>query len=101
MRVPIPPNFDDNGGLMGGLVKKRNAVEAGVFLALLFLLYKIFFKFNIFILSIVIIIAVLGAAMLLIGLGDQSFCTVLFNRLKYRKSKTVVTLMKPSDDDHY
>ena len=101
MRVPIYPNFDDNGGLFGGLIKKRNAVEAGAFLVFLFLVYKIFFRFSILALSIFIIIAVLGAATLLVGLGDQSFCSVLMNKIKYRKEKTVVTLMKPSDEEHY
>ena len=41
MRAYIPPNFDDDGGFFWGLVKKRNAVEAGVYLGILYILFKI------------------------------------------------------------
>lgn len=101
MRVPIPPNYNDDGNILGGILKKRNAVEAGVYLALIFLLYKLFFSGNIFVLSLFILLALFGAFIFAIGLGDQSVCTFLGLKIRYKFVKDKVTLMKPSDDNHY
>lgn len=102
MKVYIPQNFDDNGGVFGGLVKKRNAVEAGVFAGILFILARIIYAFfpSLMLMAVLIILGILGVAFLLCGFGDQSLMTIVADQIRYNKTKGVITLMRPSNEDH-
>ena len=73
MRAYIPPNFDDDGGFFWGLVKKRNAVEAGVYLGILYILFKIFINIfsPLFVISVFLILGFAGSFFLLAGFDGR------------------------------
>lgn len=102
MRAVIPPNFDDNGGVLGGLVKKRNAVEAGIFLALFAILFFVSLSNigSILLSALILVIGVIGTVFLAIGIGDESVSQFIFTTIKYRRSREIATLMMPSNEDH-
>lgn len=98
MRAYIPPNFDDDGGFFWGLVKKRNAVEAGVYLGILYILFKLFINIfsPLFVISVFLILGFAGSFFLLAGFDGRSLTEIVMINLKYRRSKCVATLRKPS-----
>ncbi len=103
MRAVIVPNFDDNGGVLGGLLKKQNALEAGIFLGAGML---IFFACLSNIASIalcagILVITMMGTAFFAIGIGDESVIKFLITVLKYHNRACVAVLMMPSDEKHY
>ena len=97
MRAYIPPNLDDNGGTFGGFFKKRNSIEAGVYLALLVVLLKAlsYFIDFIFILIIFIVLALPGCIILLMGIDGQPVSRILKYRILYQKKKGVFVLRMP------
>lgn len=102
MRAVIPPNFDDNGGVLGGLVRKKNAVEAGVFLAISMILFFLALTRigSIFLSAVLLMVAICGSAFFAIGIGDESVISFVISAMRYRRKKEVATLMMPSDNLH-
>lgn len=95
--VNIPKNFADNGGFLGGMIKKKNGIEAGIFLGIsLAILRLLIGKVHVaVIISIFIIICVPITLLLVVGINGQSTLTVLTNCIVYKKYKTVATLKMP------
>lgn len=102
MRVIIPPNFDDNGGVLMGLLEKRNAAEAGIFLGIMITLLIILAKVisSAIFFAFYIIFAIAGTAIFAIGIGDDSVLQFIIILIKYRSNKGISTLMPPSDPNH-
>lgn len=98
MRAYIPPNFDDDGGFFWGLVKKRNAIEAGAYLGILYILFKIFINIlpPIFMISALLVLGFAGGFFLIIGFDGRSLTEIFLINLKYQRTKCVATLRKPS-----
>ena len=102
MRVIIPPNFNDNGRILGGFVKKQNAVEAGIFAALMYVIIKAVYSAtsSIPVVALLVLITAAIGIFLLIGLDDQSLFTIARDQIRYNRRKTVVTLMNPASKEH-
>ena len=86
----IPPNFIEGGTLMGGMVKTRNAVEAGVLgalTALPVLQLSLSLTVRIIILCLTTLPLVLVA---LIGIGGQSLSQFLFQFILWLRNRRVL-----------
>ena len=103
MRAYIPPNLDDNGGAFGGFVRKRNAVEAGIYLGLIFLLLKAFSKILSPIVLIILftVLGVPGAIIFLAGIDGKPVSREIKNRIHYKKTKGIYTLGMPIKENQH
>jgi len=98
MKAYIPPNYDDDGGFIGGLVDKRRAIDAGVYLVAVFILLKILKNLGAGFALRTILFFVIGVPvgiLLLIGIDQMPISVILYNRLMYKKHSKVVTLRPP------
>lgn len=97
MRAYIPPNLDDNGGVLGGLVKKRNALEALIYIGFILLLVKILIPVVSPIVLIIafVVLGIPGAILFLAGIDGQPISRMVIRRIKYKKNKGVFTLRMP------
>ena len=97
MRVYIPPNLDDNGGVFGGLVKKQNAIESGIYVGSIFLLVKLLSKYVGVLVAIIvfIVLGIPGAILFLVGIEGQPIGRIIKRRLKYKRNKGIFTLRMP------
>ena len=103
MRAVIVPNFDDNGGVLGGLLKKQNALEAGIFLGIGMLIFFACLSniASVALCACILVITMIGTVFFAIGIGDESVARFLVTVIKYRLTARVATLMMPSDENHY
>ena len=86
----IPPNFIEGGSLMGGMVKTRNAVEAGilgVLTALPVLRLNLSLTYRIIILCLTTLPLMLAA---LIGIGGLSLSAFAFQFIIYLRNRRVL-----------
>ena len=86
----IPPNFIEGGTLMGGMVKTRNAVEAGVLgalTALPVLRLDLSLTARVIILCLTTLPLVLAA---LIGIGGESLSAFLLQFVSYLRNRRVL-----------
>lgn len=83
----IPTNILDNGNLMGGFLKRRNTVEAGLILVGMFLIFKIALFAVPFMIRVVlfVIFAICPAIIALMGIGNESLSEALFTFISYKK----------------
>lgn len=97
MRAYIPPNIDQSGYVFYGMIKTRNAIEAGIAGFLTFNLSMLIFSFLSYTISLTISIVATGAVAFLFayGLDDKSVVTALWDRYKFRSTKCIVTLGVP------
>ena len=103
MRAVIVPNFDDNGGVLGGLLKKQNALEAGVFLGLGMMIFFISLSSisSLVISAVIFFFTMLGTSFFAIGIGDESVVKYLIMIIKYKAHAGTAVLMMPSNERHY
>lgn len=86
----IPPNFIEGGTLMGGMVRTRNAVEAGILgalMALPVLRLELSLTVRIIILCLTTLPLVLVA---LIGIGGQSLSQFIFQFILWLRNRRVL-----------
>lgn len=102
MRAVILPNYDDSGNIFYGMIRKRNAIDAGIFLGLMVLiLYKgILGSPYIILYSFWLIFAIIGCFVCCIGMQEYAFTEFLFIIARHYLRRTVATLQMPADPDH-
>jgi len=100
MRAYIPPNLDDNGGVLGGLVKKRNALEAFIYIGFILLLVKILMPILSPIVLIItfVVLGLPGTILFLAGIDGQPISRMVIRRIRYKKNKGVFTLRMPIEE---
>lgn len=100
MRAYIPPNLDDNGGVLGGLVKKRNALEALIYIGFILLLVKILIPVVSPIVLIIafVVLGIPGTILFLAGIDGQPISRMVIRRIRYKKNKGVFTLRMPIEE---
>ena len=100
MRAYIPPNLDDNGGVLGGLVKKRNGLEALIYIGFILLLVKLLSNFlsTIALVIIFMVLGIPGAILFLAGIDGQPISRMVIRRIRYKRNKGVFTLKMPMPD---
>ena len=90
----IPPNFIEGGTLFGGLVKIRNAIEAGVLaFAIGFPIFKLGFPLTTKIILLCLTalpIAIMG----LIGINGECLSSFIIAFFKFLKARRVVGVVK-------
>lgn len=89
----IPTNILDNGNLMGGFLKRRNTIEAGIILLGMFLIFKIALFAVPFMVQVVlfVIFAICPAIIAVMGIGDESLSEALFTYMAYRKTPDMLS----------
>jgi len=92
MRHVIPKNVSSDGGIAGGAIKQRNAVEAGIYIFVCFLVFKsiLFFLPIIAKLITFTIVGIMPAAVMLIGIADQSAVEFVTTKLRYMRRKDII-----------
>lgn len=99
MRAYIPPNYDDDGGYIGGIFDKRRAIDAGVYLTVIILLLKLLSTFGAGLIVIVALFCILGlpvGVLLLFGINEMPISTILYNKIVYKRTRRCVTLRPPN-----
>ena len=91
LRHVIPVNVSSDGNLFGGIIKKRNALEAGIVLLLGIIFFKVFAIIPL-IPKIVIffIVFLLPAGVAAIGINDQSVVEFLFLMFNYKRRSDII-----------
>lgn len=97
MKVYIPPNFTNNGGALGGLVKKRNAFEAGLFLTVLYFAARLLAKIaGPAVASAIFALAGIPIGILLLtGIRGRAVGELLFDLIHYELTKGVKLIELP------
>ena len=95
----IPWNYDEAGGVFGGKIKTRNAIECFVLCApLAFLEYKLL-HFSIEINIIVAMVTILPLMFLsLFGIGGETLSQILFSFVHFRRRRRILSYTAFSDD---
>lgn len=93
----IPQNYNDNGNWFGGLLKKRNTIEACVWAVFILFILNVPLAILTFKVKLIIFIitAVPGVITLMIGCGDETFGDKIIEALTYQNTRCSVTLKKP------
>lgn len=94
----IPPNFIDSGTLFGGMLKARNAIEAGV---LLLAVGIPVFALGVPLTTKIIILCLTAlplALFALVGIGGESLSSFALIFLRYLKNRRVVGLQDEDND---
>lgn len=101
MQAYIPPNIDQSGYILYGMVKTRNAVEAGIFgvityaicaAALVFLPYTLK-------LTLTVLLTAVVAFFFAHGMDEKSVLTAVADRYRFRLRKSVTTLGVPMPEE--
>lgn len=100
MVEPIPKNIDDTGGILGGLVETRNAIEAVIAAGVSFFVSRLCFFF---LSDAVRPLAALTVALCIggffvFGINHQPVSIAVLDYINYRKTRCVVTLHMPMPD---
>lgn len=93
----IPKNIEDNGGVLGGYFKKRNAIEAGIAVGFIFFLFRFLLPFVpvLFRLIIGIALACVIGFFFLMGINNQPVSIAVLDYINFIKTRCVVSLAKP------
>lgn len=99
----IPVNIGDDGELFGGLIKKRNAIEAAGVALVMFFLFKLIFKSAPITVQAVAGILMIGipGIITLIGFGNQSLLEAIGTFIRYRKQIDIIPykIYSPLEED--
>lgn len=91
MRHVIPKNVSNDGGIMGGAFKKRNAAEAAIYLLLCIFVFKALFFVPLLPRLIAFgVVALIPSAVMLVGIADQSLVEFLSTMIRYRRRKDII-----------
>ena len=93
----IPPNIDQSGYILYGMVRTRNGIEAAAAGFLMYQLASHLFAFlpYTFMLTISIMLTGATAIFFAFGMDDKSVLTAIIDRYKFSKRKSKVTLGVP------
>ena len=93
----IPPNIDQSGFFLYGMVRTRNGIEAAAAGFLMYQLASHIFAFlpYTFMLTISIMLTGATAIFFAFGMDDKSVLTAIIDRYKFSKRKSKVTLGVP------
>ena len=85
----IPANIDNNGSLLGGLLKLKNIVETVVIDIILILMWKILtYPFSFTVKMVTFVLFILPITILcIIGINDESFLEWFFEVTIFKKKK--------------
>jgi len=88
----IPVNVSQDGGWLGGMVKKRNAIEAFVVIMLGLLVCVAILGFLPALVRVIIffILFMLPAVVAIVGINDQSASEYVITSIKYRNANDIV-----------
>jgi predicted double-glycine peptidase len=92
----IPPNFIESGTFFGGLLKARNAVEAGILILVVGIpVFSLSLPFTTCIIILCLTALPLGL-LALIGISGESLSAFIFAFFKYLKNRRVVGKLEES-----
>ena len=95
----IPWNYDEAGGVIGGKVKTRNAIEAFVLCAPIAFLEYHLLKFSIEINIIIALVTLLPLLFLCIfGLGGETISQIIMAFVRYRQGRRKLSYISFVDD---
>ena len=87
----IPPNFIESGTLFGGMIKVRNAVEAGILACVIGIPVFVCIPFGLTAKIVTLCLTALPAALVaLIGIDGESLSSFLLIWLRYRRNRRVI-----------
>lgn len=87
----IPANYDDSGGVLGGRIGTRNAVELAVFCGPLVFLESKILRFSIQTNIIIALITILPVAFLCVfGVGGETISQLLLALVRYFRGRRVL-----------
>ena len=97
IREYIPPNLAENGGMLGGIIKARNAIETVIVIMLAVFIGKGIGHFAppLIATAITIVIALIAGAVSLIGINGEPLSIFIFNVINYRKTSGYVPIRLP------
>ena len=87
----IPPNFIESGTLFGGMIKVRNAVEAGILACAIGIPVFVCLPFGLTAKIVTLCLTALPAALVaLIGIDGESLSSFLLIWIRYRRNRRVI-----------
>lgn len=87
----IPPNFIESGTLFGGMIKVRNAVEAGILACVIGIPVFVCIPFGLTAKIVTLCLTALPAALVaLIGIDGESLSSFLLIWIRYRRNRRVI-----------
>lgn len=97
-RGVMPPNIDDGGRVLGGMLKQRNLIEAAAYIAIILLFSKVFLFMapELVRLGFILLLGLPGVLICLIGIGDLSFSEWLMDKRSFKESRTVYPFRIPA-----
>ncbi len=100
MHEPIPQNIDETGGILGGMFKTRNAIEAISVSLFIIAFFHIFLSFIPFKIRFILEISIIGAAgfFFLVGINNQPVSIAILDTINFSKTGCVTILRKPMPD---
>ena len=94
----IPPNFIESGTLFGGMIKVRNAVEAGILACVIGIPVFVCIPFGLTAKIVTLCLTALPAALVaLIGIDGESLSSFLLIWLRYRRNRRVIGTTEVGD----
>ena len=94
----IPPNFIESGTLFGGMIKVRNAVEAGILACAIGIPVFVCLPFGLTTKIVTLCLTALPAALVaLIGIDGESLSSFLLIWLRYRRNRRVIGMTEAGD----
>ena len=94
----IPPNFVESGTLFGGMIKVRNAVEAGILACVIGIPVFVCIPFGLTAKIVTLCLTALPAALVaLIGIDGESLSSFLLIWLRYRRNRRVIGTTEAGD----
>ena len=94
----IPPNFIESGTLFGGMIKVRNAVEAGILACAIGIPVFVCLPFGLTTKIVTLCLTALPAALVaLIGIDGESLSSFLLIWLRYRRNRRVIGTTEAGD----
>ena len=94
----IPPNFIESGTLFGGMIKVRNAVEAGILACVIGIPVFVCIPFGLTAKIVTLCLTALPAGLIaLIGIDGESLSSFLLIWLRYRRNRRVIGVTEAGD----
>ena len=94
----IPPNFIESGTLFGGMVKIRNAAEAGILACAIGIPVFVCLPFGLTAKIVTLCLTALPAGLIaLIGIDGESLSSFLLIWLRYRRNRRVIGVTEAGD----
>ena len=94
----IPPNFIESGTLFGGMVKIRNAAEAGILACAIGIPVFVCLPFGLTAKIVTLCLTALPAGLVaLIGIDGESLSSFLLIWLRYRRNRRVIGMTEAGD----